>query len=135
MASKASSWVSGFLIGGAIGVGVALLSAPQSGEMTRFMIGERGKKIADQVRGAVDDTRDQAEQTINDVTAKVQTRAGKLKEVGQEVLDDQRQVIERTAQRAKRILQEEGRAAQASMDEQRDVINKAADAADEAFNG
>ena len=57
------SFLAGFVIGGLIGAGVALLTAPQSGEETRALIGEKSIEL-----------RDRAYETASDV----QTRAGEL---------------------------------------------------------
>ncbi len=131
MAGKYSSWISGFLIGGAIGVGVALLSAPQSGEMTRFMIREKGKQVADQMRTTVDDTRSQAQQVIGDVSSKVSDTTQRLKSVSQEVLDDQKRIVNEGVQKAKRVMSD----GQDMMEQERDAMNKAADKTQDAFNG
>jgi gas vesicle protein len=132
MATRLSSWISGFLIGGAIGVGAALLSAPQSGEMTRFMLREKGKQVKGQALSTYEDTRNQAQQVIGDVTEQVKTRASRLSAVGQDVLEEQKHVLERGASRVKRAIKEEG---QQFANEQRDVMDHAASATDEAING
>jgi gas vesicle protein len=132
MAGKFSSWISGFLIGGAIGAGAALLSAPQSGEMTRFMLREKGKQVKDQVVTTYDDTVSQAEQVIGEVTGQVRQRATRLSAAGQDVLDEQLGVIERGASRVKRALKEEG---QQIAEEQQKVMDHAAKAADDTING
>jgi gas vesicle protein len=46
------SFVAGFLIGGLIGAGVALLLAPQSGEETREMLRERGIELKNRAEEA-----------------------------------------------------------------------------------
>lgn len=132
MAGRFSSWFSGFLIGGAIGVGAALLSAPQSGEMTRFMLREKGKQVKGQAISTYEDKRSQAQQMIGDVTDQVKQRAGRLGAAGQDVIEEQRQVIERGASRVKRAIKEEG---SQIADEQRRVMDHAASAADDAMNG
>lgn len=57
------SFLAGFLIGGLIGAGAALLMAPQSGEETRALIGEKSIEL-----------RDRAYETATDV----QARAGEF---------------------------------------------------------
>lgn len=47
-----------FLAGGALGAGLALLFAPQSGEKTRKVLGERLSKLRDSAKGALDDVRE-----------------------------------------------------------------------------
>jgi gas vesicle protein len=68
------SFLAGFVIGGLIGAGVALLLAPQSGEETRAMIGEKGIEL-----------RDMAYETAQDV----QTRAGEFASQTAEAYDQQ----------------------------------------------
>ena len=109
MGKHVSSWLSGFLFGSAIGVGIALLSAPQSGEMTRFMIRERGKQVKDQVRTTIEDGRQRATTLADDVSSQLRYRTSRLKEVGQDVLDEQRQVIQRSARKAKQAIERETR--------------------------
>jgi gas vesicle protein len=54
-----------FLLGAAVGAGVALLLAPQSGEETRKLIGDRAKRLGDDVdhrlQGVKDTVRTQAD--------------------------------------------------------------------------
>ena len=68
------SFLAGFVIGGLIGAGVALLMAPQSGEETRAMIGEKSIEL-----------RDRAYDTASDV----QTRAGELASQTAQTYDEQ----------------------------------------------
>ncbi|MFM8322230.1 MAG: YtxH domain-containing protein [Chloroflexota bacterium] len=126
-----SSWVSGFLLGGAVGAAVALLSAPQSGDETRTMLKERGMQVKDQVVTAYEDQRQRAEQVIGDVSTDVRERAGKLKDVGQEVIDEQRSALERSARRVKGAVQEE---AGRTMSEQQQIMDDAARKADDAMH-
>ncbi|MCJ7535901.1 MAG: YtxH domain-containing protein [Anaerolineales bacterium] len=68
------SFLAGFVIGGLIGAGVALLMAPQSGEETRALIGEKSIEL-----------RDRAAETASDV----QARAGDLASQTAQTYDDQ----------------------------------------------
>jgi len=68
------SFLAGFVIGGLIGAGVALLMAPQSGEETRALIGEKSIEL-----------RDRAYETASDV----QSRAGELASQTAQTYDDQ----------------------------------------------
>ena len=76
------SLFSGFLIGGLIGAGVALLSAPQSGAETRAMLGDQANQLRDRAMEAASDTRDRAGKAIstardqaNDVISMTKDRA------------------------------------------------------------
>ncbi len=68
------SFLAGFVIGGLIGAGVALLMAPQSGEETRAMIADKGIEL-----------RDRAAETASDV----QARAGELASQTAKAYDEQ----------------------------------------------
>ena len=68
------SFLAGFVIGGLIGAGVALLMAPQSGEETRAVIGEKSIEL-----------RDRAAETATDV----QTRAGEMASQTAQTYDQQ----------------------------------------------
>lgn len=61
---KSSPGVAPFLIGLAIGAGVALLFAPQSGERTRRDIARGARRATLRAREAAEDLRDSAEETL-----------------------------------------------------------------------
>ena len=68
------SFLAGFVIGGLIGAGVALLMAPQSGEETRALIADKSIEL-----------RDRAAETAGDV----QARAGEFASQTAEAYDQQ----------------------------------------------
>ena len=68
------SFLAGFVIGGLIGAGVALLMALQSGEETRALSGEKSIEL-----------RDRAAETASDV----QTRAGEMASQTAQTYDQQ----------------------------------------------
>ena len=73
------SFLAGFVIGGLIGAGVALLMAPQSGEETRALIADKSIEL-----------RDRAAETAGDV----QTRAGDYAQQTAQRYDEQVQRIQ-----------------------------------------
>jgi gas vesicle protein len=73
------SFLAGFVIGGFIGAGVALLMAPQSGEETRALIADKSIEL-----------RDRATETASDV----QARAGELAQQTSQRYDEQVQRIQ-----------------------------------------
>lgn len=73
------SFLAGFVIGGLIGAGVALLMAPQSGEETRALIADKSIEL-----------RDRAAETASDV----QSRAGELAQQTSQRYDEQVQRIQ-----------------------------------------
>jgi gas vesicle protein len=73
------SFLAGFVIGGLIGAGVALLMAPQSGEETRALIADKSIEL-----------RDRAAETAGDV----QTKASDYAQQTAQRYDDQVQRIQ-----------------------------------------
>ena len=65
-----------FLLGAAVGAGLGLLLAPQSGERTRRDLVRRGRTL-----------RARAEETFEDFSEEVQTRGRNLKEKAEEFAD------------------------------------------------
>lgn len=90
-----------FLLGAAIGAGLGLLLAPQSGERTRRDLASRGRTL-----------RARAEETFEDLSDELQTRGRKLKdtveEFADEVIDevkDGKRKIERNASDAREDME------------------------------
>ena len=67
--SHPGAWFAGIMIGGLVGAGVALLTAPRSGEETRTMIREKSIELKDQATNKIEETR---------------VRAGELAQTGKE---------------------------------------------------
>ena len=65
------SFLAGFLIGGLIGAGVALLMAPQSGEETREMIRDKSIELRDRAYETAEQARDRAEQMAQQARERV----------------------------------------------------------------
>jgi gas vesicle protein len=81
------SFLAGFVIGGLIGAGVALLMAPQSGEETRALIGEKSIELRDRAY---------------DTAEGVQTRAGELASQTQQAYDEQVKRIQAAVEAGKK---------------------------------
>jgi gas vesicle protein len=64
--SDLGAFVAGFLIGGLVGAGVALLLAPQSGEETREMLRERSIELKGRAEQAATEFRSKAESAIEE---------------------------------------------------------------------
>ena len=84
------SFLAGFVIGGLIGAGVALLMAPQSGEETRALITDKSIEL-----------RDRAYDTAGDV----QSRAGDFASKTAQAYDDQVQRIQAAVDAGKKPAQ------------------------------
>lgn len=87
---KAPSLFSGFLIGGLIGAGIALLSAPYSGQQTRNKLREKSVEIKDKAVETAQETRSK----IEDVTRQGTERVTSIKDRGQSIISEQKKNIE-----------------------------------------
>jgi len=95
------SGVRWFLLGAAIGAGLGLLFAPQSGERTRNEIAQRGRKL-----------RQRAQSTLEDLSDEVHVRGRKIKERAAEFVDD---VLEEV-QEGKRTVEQNASTAREEME-------------------
>ena len=64
--------VGGILIGGLIGAGVAMLTAPQSGMQTRTMIKEKSVDIKNKVAVGAGETRERAGKALTDLRGRAE---------------------------------------------------------------
>jgi len=60
-----------FLLGAAVGAGVALLLAPQSGEETRRRLGETARKLGDDLDDKVRSAREEVKHRAGDIKAAI----------------------------------------------------------------
>jgi gas vesicle protein len=90
-------FLTGILVGGAIGYVFAMLNAPRPGDETRQILTERGRELRDQamdtVQATVDKTgklvsesRERLGTTVESTKNRVQTRVSDLKGRGEEVV-------------------------------------------------
>lgn len=71
MPARSNAPLVGFIVGAAVGAGVALLLAPASGSETRRRIGETSRRLGSRVRNGVDQARSQLSGLKHDVDAAV----------------------------------------------------------------
>jgi gas vesicle protein len=74
----------GFLIGGLVGAGVALLKAPQSGTETLEQLQQKASEVQDKAQQMMAETRSRVDETA----AQVSQRASELQERGKAALDE-----------------------------------------------
>ena len=60
-----------FLLGAAVGAGVALLLAPQSGEETRRKLGDTARKLGDDLDDKVRSAREEVKHRAGDIKAAI----------------------------------------------------------------
>jgi gas vesicle protein len=87
-----ASMLKGMLIGGMIGAGIALLSAPRSGQETRDMLREKGYELKDRAVSTVDETLAKADSLAQKGTE----RANEVAERGQNLLNEQKANLQGT---------------------------------------
>ena len=88
----AGAMIFSFFIGGIIGAGVALLTAPKTGEETRKMI-----------RDFAEDTRDKA----GDYVGQMKDKAADYVDKGKEFLDSQKNIISKAVEAGKEAYDRE----------------------------
>lgn len=109
--SRFGDFMTGILIGGAIGYVIALLNAPAPGDETRQMMMDRGRELRDRamdtMQSTVDktgklvaDSRDRLTATLDDTKNRVQDRVSDLKEQGGTVITDARSKVSENLHRA-----------------------------------
>ena len=86
---KRDAGVGSFLIGVALGAGVALLLAPQSGEETRRVIGRRARRAQDAAQDFVEDVSGTVADKFQEVRASVEERI----EATLEAVDDKKRRV------------------------------------------
>lgn len=77
---KREAGIGSFIIGLAVGAGIAILFAPRSGEATRRDIQRTARRLGDQAQNLATDVSDSVGQTIQDARVNVETRIGAARE-------------------------------------------------------
>jgi gas vesicle protein len=57
--SRSGGLLTAFAVGAAVGAGIALLFAPQSGKNTRDMLADKGRELRGRAKGALEDGKSQ----------------------------------------------------------------------------
>jgi len=100
------SVVTGLLIGGLIGAGVALLMAPRSGEETRAEIRNKAMEYRDRTKDAVNETVTQAKSKADELKQGVVEKADDLKRRGKQTATQQLDNVAQAAEAGKSKVQE-----------------------------
>jgi gas vesicle protein len=105
-ARSGPSVVTGLLIGGLIGAGVALLMAPRSGEETRAEIRNKAMEYRDRTKEVVNDTVSQAKSKADELKEGVVEKAQDLKNRGKQTVNQQLDHVAKAAETGKSKVQE-----------------------------
>jgi gas vesicle protein len=82
-----------FAVGGIVGAGVALLTAPQSGRETREKIKDMADDAKDKIRSLADDAKDKIRDTYRhgkDVVVERKTMISSAIEAGKKAMDEEK---------------------------------------------
>ncbi len=101
LVNNAGGFLAGLLMGGLVGAGAMLLFAPQSGEKMRAQIQQEGLELRHQVSGTVEDAVAQARGKARRITAGVHKQTRELQQRGQDMLDEQREVVSQVVEAEK----------------------------------
>jgi gas vesicle protein len=101
--SRVKPILGGFLLGGLVGVGTALLFAPQSGQETRAAIQNKTMEIRDRTTEGVKGAVSQVTNKTRQVTSEVLGRGQELVQQGKEVLDNRFGTTTKTAHRKEAV--------------------------------
>jgi len=96
--------IGAFLIGGAVGAAIALLYAPKPGNETRDELKERSRLVKDRAM----ETINEAQTRMETFTEESKKRLGKLRDIGQETLDEQKESLRSGLKQAKKVVAGDG---------------------------
>ena len=82
-----------FVIGAAAGATIALLNTPRTGDEMRDML-----------RESSEDAKVQAQRLVDEVSATTQKKSARLKDIGQEVVNEQKSSLERGIAEARETI-------------------------------
>ena len=101
---KAIGFFAGLLVGGAAGAGAMLLLAPNSGKETRDTIRHEGLELRDRATETVEGVMKQAHAKTGRITTGVRKQAKELQQRGQDMLDEQKEVVSTVVEAEKTAL-------------------------------
>ena len=92
-----------FLIGGAVGAGIALLYAPQSGRDTRKDIAKTARRVKKETVNLVEDAVD----SINDFVSDVKDKVGDIIDRGKDLSDDAKKEVLRNLEQGQKVIEKQ----------------------------
>lgn len=106
---QASSFFTGFLIGGLIGAATALILAPQSGEETRTQIREKSIELKDKAETTYADLQKRLEATVADLQKKYEALAADVRQKVDEVSAKVDEVVAQGKEKVTKVAKKEGK--------------------------
>mgnify|MGYP003580575361 CR=1 FL=1 len=91
---KRSGGIGSFMLGLAVGAGIALLLAPQSGEATRRRLTNRARRMRDAAENAVADASDTVQDTFAAARQRVEEKIGEARDA----IDTKREQVQRAVE-------------------------------------
>jgi len=92
-----------FLIGGAVGAGIALLYAPQSGRDTRKNIAKTARRVKKETVNLVEDAVD----SINDFASDVKDKVSDIIDRGKDLSDDAKKEVLRNLEQGQKVIEKQ----------------------------
>jgi gas vesicle protein len=92
-----------FLIGGAVGAGIALLYAPQSGRDTRKDIVKTARRVKKETVNLVEDAVD----SINDFASDVKDKVSDIIDRGKDLSEDAKKEVLRNLEQGQKIIEKQ----------------------------
>ncbi|OJX43941.1 MAG: hypothetical protein BGO78_02970 [Chloroflexi bacterium 44-23] len=102
--SKTGKWISGLVLGGLIGGGIALLTASRSGEETRDLIGNKTIELREKAVDKVNEVKHSFGEAKDNILDDTKEKVGRLKKVGRSVLEQQSELIQEGKKQAKEAV-------------------------------
>jgi gas vesicle protein len=96
---EVSSFFTGFFVGALVGGAAALLLAPQSGEVTRQQIRDKGIELKEKAEATYGEVIEEIEDSTKELRTRMEGLSGKM----DELIAQGRQEIERLTHRAEEI--------------------------------
>lgn len=105
---RSGGFVTGFLLGGLVGAGIALLTAPQSGERMREQIRSKSMELRDQAERRVDrfttitdEYRRQGATAFDEAQQRLSDAMEETRQIAMQTIDDMRNIIVDAVEEAK----------------------------------
>jgi len=92
-----------FLIGGAVGAGIALLYAPQSGRDTRKDIAKTARRVKKETVNLVEDAVD----SINDFASDVKDKVSDIIDRGKDLSEDAKKEVLRNLEQGQKVIEKQ----------------------------